>query len=222
MSWLSKLFSVSANVVNEKAEKALDSIVDIKREGGAIIRQIDNKASKLRKSVEEAQQQVQLNKDEIKSLNKQVGAMNQVARNAVSRGDDQEAAQALGRVELFEATIESLQASNDILEPVIEQQLNYIQTLQAEKRSLEVEIQRMDMEEKSYKLRAQMLGGSEGDFGYNIDDLRNRVKKAKASVEAKEIISEKLGEELIKKYSDQPKPSVEAKLEALKQELNKG
>lgn len=196
MSWLSKLFSVSANVVNEKAEKALDSVVDIKREGGAIIRQIDNKASKLRKSVEEAQQQVQLNKDEIKSLNKQVGAMNQVARNAVSRGEDQEAAQALGRVELFEATIESLQASNDILEPVIGQQLNYIQTLQAEKRSLEVEIQRMDMEEKSYKLRAQMLGGSEGDFGYNIDDLRNRVKKAKASVEAK--------------------------LEALKQELNKG
>lgn len=221
MSWLSKLFSVSANVVNEKAEKALDSIVDIKREGGAIIRQIDNKASKLRKSVEEAKQQVQLNKDEISSLNKQVIAMNQVARNAVSRGEDTEAAQALGRVELFEATIESLQASNDILEPVIEQQLNYIQTLQAEKRSLEVEIQRMDMEEKSYKLRAQMLGGSEGDFGYNIDDLRNRVKKAKPSVEAKEIISEKLGEDLIKKYSDQPKPSVEAKLDALKQELNK-
>lgn len=222
MSWLSKLFSVSANVVNETAEKALDSIVDIKREGGAIIRQIDNKASKLRKSVEEAQQQVQLNKDEIKSLNKQVAAMNQVARNAVSRGEDAEAAQALGRVELFEATIESLQASNDILEPVIEQQLNYIQTLQAEKRSLEAEIQRMDVEEKSYKLRAQMLGGSEGDFGYNIEDLRNRVKKAKAYVEAKEIISEKLGESLEKKYSDQPKPSVEAKLDALKQELNKG
>lgn len=110
----------------------------------------------------------------------------------------------------------------EILEPVIAQQLSYIQTLQAEKRSLEVEIKHMDMEKRSYDLRAQMLGGLEGDFGYNIDDLRNRVKKAKASVEAKEIISEKLGESLEKKCSDQPKPSVEAKLEALKQELNKG
>lgn len=216
MSWLSKLLSVSSNVVTEKAEKVLDNVVDIKREGGAIIRKIDGKVTTLRTRLTEAQTQVQMNKDEIKTLNQQITLMNETAAKAVKAGNDEDAIQALNRAELFVETIHSLQQSNDILEPVIKQQLGYIQTLQAEKRSLEAEIRRMDIEEKAYKLRADMLGGVDGTFGYNIDDLRKRVQKAKASVEAKEIISEQLGENVEKKYESAPRASIESKLEALK------
>ncbi|QEP53297.1 putative transcription regulation protein [Acinetobacter phage BS46] len=216
MSWLSKLLSVSSNVVTEKAEKVLDNVVDIKREGGAIIRKIDGKVTTLRTRLTEAQTQVQMNKDEIKTLNQQVSLMNETAARAVKAGNDEDAIQALNRVELFTETINSLQQSNNILEPVIAQQLNYIQTLEAEKRSLETEIRRMAIEEKAYNLRADMLGGVDGTFGYNIDDLRKRVQKAKASVEAKEIISEKLGENVEKKYESAPRASIESKLEALK------
>lgn len=221
MSWLSKLLSVSSNVVTEKAEKVLDNVVDIKREGGAIIRKIDGKVTTLRTRLTEAQTQVQMNKDEIKTLNQQVTLMNETAARAVKAGNDEDAIQALNRSELFVETINSLQQSNDILEPVITQQLNYIQTLEAEKRSLEAEIRRMDIEEKAYKLRADMLGGVDGTFGYNIDDLRKRVQKAKASVEAKEIISDQLGETVEKKYESAPRASIESKLEALKLQHSK-
>lgn len=221
MSWLSKLLSVSSNVVTEKAEKVLDNVVDIKREGGAIIRKIDGKVTTLRTRLTEAQTQVQMNKDEIKTLNQQVALMNETATRAVKAGNDEDAIQALNRAELFTETINSLQQSNDILEPVISQQLNYIQTLEAEKRSLETDIRRMAIEENAYNLRADMLGGVDGTFGYNIDDLRKRVQKAKASVEAKEIISEKLGENVERKYESAPRASIESKLEALKLQHSK-
>lgn len=217
MSFFKKLFSVGKNTVVEAVETKLDSMVDIKREGSAIIKDIDSKVSTLKKRIEEAQTTVCSNKNEMVDLEAKIRALNDIAKRAVSNKSDDDAVQALNRVELHQLTLDSLQASNDILEPIIKQQVQYIHTLKAERNSLSAEIQRMDIEEKAYKLKAEMLGGNSGTFAYNIDDLRDRVKKAKASVEAKEIINKEFND--VVESKEVVKLSVQDKLDSLKKDV---
>lgn len=217
MSFFKKLFSVGKNTVVEAVETKLDSMVDIKREGSVIIKDIDSKVSTLKKRIEEAQTTVCSNKNEIVDLEAKIKALNDIAKRAVSNKNDDDAVQALNRVELHQQTLDSLQVSNDILEPIIKQQVQYIHTLKAERNSLSAEIQRMDIEEKAYKLKAEMLGGNSGTFAYNIDDLRDRVKKAKASVEAKEIINNEFND--VVESKEVVKLSVQDKLDSLKKDV---
>lgn len=217
MSFFKKLFSVGKNTVVEAVETKLDSMVDIKREGNVIIKDIDSKVNTLKKRIEESQTTVCSNKNEMVDLEAKIRALNEVAKRAVVDRNDDDAVQALNRVELHQLTLDSLQASNDILEPIIKQQVQYIHTLKAERNSLSAEIQRMDIEEKAYKLKAEMLGGNSGTFAYNIDDLRDRVKKAKASVEAKEIINNEFND--IVETKEVVKLSVQDKLDNLKKDV---
>lgn len=218
MSLLRKFFGISQNVITEKVEKIVDNTTDIKREGNAIVKSIENKIAVIKSRVEEAQVEVCKAKNEIESLEHKNKLLETAAKKFANSGDDEKALQALGILENNELTIESLKLTVNILEPVINQQISYIQKLVSEKNTLKAEILRLDMEEKAYKLKASMLGTSSNDKvnGFNIQDLRDKMQKAKAEVEAKEIISDKLGENLDTTKLESPKQSLQDRLNALK------
>lgn len=218
MSLLRKLFGISQNVITEKVEKIVENTTDIKREGNAIVKSIESKINVIKSRIEEAQVEVCKAKNEIESLNNKNSLLQASAKKFAIIGDDNKALQALGIIENNEMTIESLNLTVNILEPVIEQQISYIQKLNSEKNTLKAEILRLDMEEKAYKLKASMLGTSSNDKvnGFNIQDLRDKMQKAKAEVEAKEIVNDKLGENLDLISTEAPKKSLQDRLNELK------
>lgn len=218
MSLLRKLFGISQNVITEKVEKIVENTTDIKREGIAIVKSIESKINVIKSRIEEAQVEVCKAKNEIESLNNKNSLLQASAKKFAIIGDDNKALQALGIIENNEMTIESLNLTVNILEPVIDQQIGYIQKLNSEKNTLKAEILRLDMEEKAYKLKASMLGTSSNDKvnGFNIQDLRDKMQKAKAEVEAKEIINDKFGENLDLTSTEAPKQSLQDRLNALK------
>lgn len=218
MSLLRKLFGISQNVITEKVEKIVENTTDIKREGNAIVKSIESKIYVIKSRIEEAQVEVCKAKNEIESLNYKNSLLQAAAKKFAIIGDDNKALQALGIIENNEMTIESLNLTVNILEPVIDQQISYIQKLNSEKNTLKAEILRLDMEEKAYKLKASMLGTSSNDKvnGFNIQDLRDKMQKAKAEVEAKEIVNDKLGENLDLTSTEAPKQSLQDRLNELK------
>lgn len=216
-----KLFQIGKNVVEEKVEKVVDSVVDIKREGGALIKKLDNNINELTSRATEAQEAVQKNKAKIESNQYIIDQSQRVAKQAVSIGNDEEALKFLSKVDRLESLNETLTKSNDQLQPVIDKIVESITSMEEEKEALKTEIDKLDLEEKNYKLLLKLKGGDVGSNAFNIDDLRNRVTQAKCKLEAKDIIDDKLGkgDVVVEKSTD--KPSVKERLAALKAEQSK-
>lgn len=219
MSWLSKLFTVTTNSVNEKMEKVTDSLVDVKREGTALITKLEKDISSLHSRVVEAQKEIQLSQHEIKKNADLISNHNVVAEKAVKDGNDEDAIHALSRVEGLELISKTHQQTIDILQPIVNQQIEHINKMVSEKQLLKAEITRLDLEERQYKLRASLVGGSsEEKGGIDINYLRERVANARATCEAKEIVSSKVMSTTFENVVTTP-DNVKAKLEAMKAEL---
>lgn len=218
MNWFKKLFSIGVNSINDAGEKAVDSLIDVRREGNAIIRDIDTKIKQLDKSIEEAQVEVSLAKGKIEVAQKTINSLNLVVERAVEANSDEDALNALTRIETEELMIESYQLTVDSLEPLVKQQLDNVRNMNTERNQIHNEILRLDVEEKAYKTRLKLMGGDATDMKINVSDLRERVQRMKAKVEAKEVISTAKGEDLIKKYEvSGVRASVQDRLDAIKQ-----
>ena len=219
MSWLKKLFTVTTNTVNEAMENKVESLVDIRREGNALISKLDKDIKLLHSRVIDAQKEVQLSKFEISKNVHLIYNHIEVAKKAVLAENDEDATNALSRVEGLEMISKTHQQTIDILEPIIEQQIMYINKMVSEKQLLSAEIKRLDLEERQYKIRASLLGNT-GDVngGIDIQYLRDRVNNARATCEAKEIVSTKVT--ISEKELPVATPSnVTSRLEALKAEV---
>lgn len=218
---LFKLFQIGKNVVEEKVEKVVDSVVDIKREGGALINKLDKNINELTSRATKAQEAIQQNKSQVESNEYVITVSQRIAKKAVQEGNDEEALVALAKVDRLESINESLNKANAQLQPVVDKIVANIAVMEEEKEALKTEITKLDLEEKNYKLLLELKGGDMASNAFNIDDLRNRVTQAKCKLEAKEIIDEKLGkgEAVVEKSTD--KPSVKDRLAALKAEQSK-
>ena len=222
MSWFTKLFTVSSNAVNEVMNNATESLVDIKREGNALISQLDKDINQLHSRIVEAQKDIQLSKFEIEKNNSLIYNHNEVAKRAVKAGNDEDAVNALSRVEGLELISSTHQQTINILQPIVDQQIEHINKMVSEKQLLKAEITRLDLEERQYKLRASLLGdkgvnGAERG-GIDINYLRERVNNARATCEAKEIVASKVTPATI---NDVPitAANVQSRLQALKEEI---
>lgn len=219
MSWLSKLFTVTTNSVNEKMEKVTDSLVDVKREGTALIAKLDKDINSLHTRVVEAQKEIQLSQYEIKKNATLIDNHNKVAISAVKDGNDEDATNALSRVEGLEMISKTHQQTIDILQPIVDQQIEHINKMISEKQLLKAEITRLDLEERQYKLRASLMGNVGVEKGgIDINYLRERVANARATCEAKEIVNSKVTSTQVESVVTTPS-NVKARLEALKQEM---
>lgn len=219
MNFLKKLFTIGTNVVTEAGEKTVDNLVDIRREGNGIIRKLDSNIKAIESRVEDAQVSVNLAKLEIKESEPRITAMNKVAKRAVKSGNDGDALNALSQVESMEMMNTSHQSTIETLEPIIKEQLANVRTLKTERNQLQSEITRLDIEEKAYKAKLQLLGGGAGDMAFNVDELRNRVKRVKAQVDAKQVIKNNSVENLEQKYNvsgSSATATAQERLEALK------
>lgn len=219
MSWFKKLFTVTTNSVNEKLTNVTESLIDIKREGNALISQLDKDINSLRDRVVEAQKEIQLSTFELSRNEELVNVHTKAARHAVKAGNDEDATTALSRVEGLEMISKTHQQTIDILQPIVDQQINHINKMVSEKQLLKAEITRLDLEERQYKLRASLLGGGvdDGKGGIDINYLRDRVTNARAACEAKEIVTSKLSENVVVEATQSS--SVQSRLEALKEEI---
>lgn len=222
MSWFTKLFTVSTNAVNEVMNNATESLVDIKREGNALISKLDKDINHLHSRVVEAQKEIQLSKFEIEKNNSLIFNHNEVAKRAVKVGNDEDAVNALSRVEGLELISNTHQQTINILQPIVDQQIEHINKMVSEKQLLKAEITRLDLEERQYKLRASLLGdkgisGTERG-GIDINYLRERVNNARATCEAKEIVTSKVTPVTL---NDAPvtTANVQSRLQALKEEI---
>ena len=219
MSWLSKLFTVATNSVNEKMEKVTESLVDIKREGNSLISQLDKDINSLHSRVVDAQKEIQLSKFEISKNAELIHNHTEVAKRAVKAGNDEDATHALSRVEGLEMISKTHQQTVDILQPIVDQQIEHINKMVSEKQLLKAEITRLDLEERQYKLRASLLGSNGVEKGgIDINYLRERVTNARATCEAKEIVSSKVTSSQVDNVQATP-INVKSRLEALKEEL---
>jgi len=223
MNWVFKLFVLIKNIINYFGGNLVNSMVDIRREGYAIINQIDKKINTIQARLVDAQTTVNLNQTEIASITYKKAEMEKVAAIALRRNQEADALEACVRIGLYEKTVESLKLSNSLLTPVINEQLEYTNSLKAERDNLKSEIQRLDIEEKAYKLRGELVGGITGSFKNNIEALRDRVKHAKAAVEAKGMVSSKLDKNdqlLENKYlKEEKETSAQQRLEKIRQKI---
>lgn len=219
MSWLSKLFTVTTNSVNEKMEKVTESLVDIKREGNSLIAQLDKDINSLHSRVVDAQKEIQLSKFEISKNAELIHNHTETAKRAVKAGNDEDATNALSRVEGLEMISKTHQQTVDILQPIVDQQIEHINKMVSEKQLLKAEITRLDLEERQYKLRASLLGSNGVEKGgININYLRERVTNARTTCEAKEIVASKVTSSQVDNVQATPS-NVKSRLEALKEEL---
>ncbi len=219
MSWLKKLFAVSTNSVNETMKNVTESLIDIKREGNSLISQLEKDINSLHSRVVDAQKEIQLSKFEIDKNSDLIYRHNEVAKKAVQAGNDEDATNALSRIEGLEMISKTHQQTIDILQPIVDQQIEHINKMVSEKQLLKAEITRLDLEERQYKLRSQLLGTTGGEKGgIDINYLRERVNNARATCEAKEIVASKVTSSNLE---DVPTTSnnVQSRLQALKEEL---
>lgn len=222
MSWLKKLFTVSTNSVNQTMNNAVESLVDIKREGNALISQLDRDINSLHSRVVEAQREIQLSSFEISKNAELIYNHTEVAKLAIKAGNDEDATYSLSRVEGLEMVSKTHQQTIDILQPIVDQQIEHINKMVSEKQLLKAEITRLDLEERQYKLRASLLGntGNSGveKGGIDINYLRERVMNARATCEAKEIVASKVTSTQVDNVQATPS-NVKSRLEALKEEV---
>lgn len=219
MSWLKKLFTVSTNSVNQTMNNAVESLVDIKREGNALISQLDKDINSLHSRVVEAQKEIQLSSFEISKNVELIYNHTETAKRAVKAGNDEDATHALSRVEGLEMISKTHQQTIDILQPIVDQQIEHINKMVSEKQLLKAEITRLDLEERQYKLRASLLGNTGVEKGgIDINYLRERVMNVRATCEAKEIVASKVTSTQVDNVQATPS-NVKSRLEALKEEL---
>lgn len=194
MSWFKKLFTVGTNVVNEKMEEVTHSIVDIKREGNALIQKLDKDINTLHTRIVDAQKEIQLSKHEVNINKGSISTFNHVAKQAVNNGNDEDAINALSRVEGLEMIVKTHEDTINILQPIVDSQITHVNKLVSEKQLLKAEITRLDLEERQYKLRAKLVGDNSNvsTGGIDINYLRDRVNTARATCEAKEIVNSKV------------------------------
>lgn len=219
MSWLKKLFTVSTNSVNQTMNNAVESLVDIKREGNALISQLDKDINSLHSRVVEAQKEIQLSTFEISKNVELIYNHTETAKRAIKAGNDEDATHALSRVEGLEMISKTHQQTIDILQPIVDQQIEHINKMVSEKQLLKAEITRLDLEERQYKLRASLLGNTGVEKGgIDINYLRERVMNARATCEAKEIVASKVTSTQVDNVQATPS-NVKSRLEALKDEV---
>lgn len=215
---LAKCFGVSRNIITEKVEKKLDSVVDIKREGQEIIKQLQKQEQDIKQRVEEAVQQVKGAESEIRVLEANVKDYENVATLATKKGNEKDAIEALQIVESKELLIASHKETVAILQPIITDQLNFCRSLEAQRIKLNAEITQMDIREKAYKAAATMVGG-ETNTTFNIQELRERVLNAQTLLETKQFMQNELGsgnaEKLKDKYSNVATLSVQERYKQL-------
>lgn len=215
---LAKCFGVSRNIINQKVEKKLDSVVDIKREGQEIIKQLQKQEQDIKQRVEEAVQQVKGAEAEVRLLEANVKDYENVATLATKKGNEKDAIEALQIVESKELLIASHKETVAILQPIITDQLKFCRSLEAQRIKLNAEITQMDIREKTYKYAATMVGG-ETNTTFNIQELRDRVLKAQTLLETKQFMQNELGsgnaEKLKDKYSNVATLSVQERYKQL-------
>lgn len=215
---LAKCFGVSRNIITEKVEKKLDSVVDIKREGQEIIEQLQKQESEIKRSIEDSVQEVKLAESNIKVLKSEVKDYEEAAIRATKKGDESDALKILTILETKEGSIKNFQFTIDLLQPIITEQLNFCRNIESQRIKLNAEIMQMDMREKAYKLAATMVGG-DTNTTFNIQELRDRVLKAQTLLETKQFMHNELGsgnaEKLKDKYSNVATLSVQERYKQL-------
>lgn len=198
MGIFSKFFALGKHKLEEKAEQVIESAADIATQGKIIIKSIEKKEAEIVESLNEAQKLVCMSKNDIDELNAKIDVKNESAIAAVKIGDDNKATLLLNDIASLEIVRDSHVYTVSTLEPVIEKQVAYANTLKAQKQNLLADIKRMDVEEKAYKARAKLLGGNVDDCPFDIQQIRDRVKNARAAVESQEILNERLNVDLDK------------------------
>lgn len=198
MNIFSKFFALGKHKLEEKAEQVIESAADIATQGRIIIKSIEKKEAEIVESLNEAQKLVCSSKNDIDEINAKIDVKNESAIAAVKQGDDNKATLLLNDVSSLEIVRESHVYTVSSLEPIIEKQVAYVNTLKAQKQNLLADIKRMDVEEKAYKARAKLVGGSASDCPFDIQQIRDRVKNARATVESQEILNERLNTDLDK------------------------
>lgn len=221
MTWLTKLFTVGKNSVNAKMNDVVENMIDIKREGNGIILALDKEIKELHLRVEEAQINVQQSKHNINQQQSILDTLNASAVQAVKAKDDIGATSLLARAESVELLINTYKQSTLTIEPIIQSQITRLNKMVVEKELLGNEIARLDLEERDYKARAKLLGGADTKDSIDLNFLRERVNKARATCEAREILKD----QIVDTSSDTLQTStsnvsVQQKLEALKEQYS--
>ncbi|QIW91639.1 PspA/IM30 family protein [Acinetobacter phage vB_AbaM_D22] len=220
-NWFTKLFTIGVNKVNEAGENAVEKYIDIQREGKAVVESKKKAIEDRSKKVVKSQTFIQLKQSEIEGKKASLERMNLIAEKAIAAGEENDARQALMRAECLEGDIEVLQGIIDELQPIVDESLQQISDFRMEVSRIEMEIQRLDHIYEGVKQRELLAGGLGSTGGaFDMESLRTLVNKAKATSEAKEVIREKTGENLDKKYSNiQSESKVEDRLAQLKSKL---
>ena len=221
---LGKLFTIGKNKVDEKLDSVVANHLDIKREGNAMIKQLEKKAETLKSKVEQAMASINLNKAKVDQMKREVQTFDEAAERFVEKGDDDKARQMLLKSDMLGKTIVSLQKSIDELIPVIEDRKLYLHQLKADRDALSHELVRMDLEYETAKTKAEMMNTEGGvNVTFNINDLRTRLETAKATVEAKESIAKEFNDTNVEKSMESSLAaiSVEDRLQALKNKSTK-
>lgn len=92
----------------------------------------------------------------------------------------------------------------------------------SEKQLLKAEITRLDLEERAYKAQAKLLGGANVKEVIDLNALRERVNKARATCEAKEILKDQIVDTSNNTLqTPTSNVSVQQRLEALKEKHSK-
>lgn len=214
-----KLFALGKHQV-EQAGEAVVNYADIRTQGAIIIKNIEKRGAEIIESVNDAQAMVIRCKNDNDKLAESIRLKNEAAVRWVKAGDDEKAANALADVEILEAEVKSNEKIIANLEPVIKQQISFVKGLELEKKKLESDIRIMDGQEKMYKAKADLVGGVGNGSAFKVDELRERVEKLKATVEAKEYVHKEVhGASEIEENIEQQSLSVQDKLAKLKEQV---
>lgn len=220
MNNLYKLLQILKNIFSKLLKDSGDRLLDIKREGEALISDLDGDIVSMRSRLELAMVEVQRSKDRITKQKRVVGWLESSAREAVKVGNDTEALRLLSQVEVTESVVNAHQATVDTLQPLIEEQTVRLNQMIGEKQVLVAEIHKLDLEEKAYQARAKLLGGNVESRSINLNTLRERVNNAKYVVQAKEDLKDKVVDLTPKsEISVLSTVSAQEKLEQLKKEV---
>lgn len=214
-----KLFALGKHQV-EQAGEAVVNYADIRTQGAIIIKNIEKRGNEIIESVNDAQTMVIRCKNDNERLAEKIRLNNEKAVRWVKAGDDEKAANALADVELLEGELKNNEKIIESLEPVVKQQLAFVKNLNNEKKRLEADIRKMDATEKMYKAKNDMIGGVSNTSPFNISELRDRVEKLKANVEAKEYVHKEVhGASESEEAAEQQSLSVQDRLAKLKEQV---
>lgn len=218
---LAQLFTIGKNKVGESVDAIVDDHISIKREGQASIKNLENRITRLRSSIVSAETSLNLQRDELKMLGVKINEFLAIAKRSIQNGDEADARKSLRIVEVSERKSAALEKAIGIVEPLVNEQLGYLEAMIDSKNELASEIVSLDLIYEANKTKIALQGGTGSGGGvFDIEALRERVAKAEALVQANQTVSERIdspAEESLTKL--QRNISIDDRLAKMKAEL---